>query len=89
MQPLRELLNRIKWDPEFGKGTFALGYVDRIAHQERIVKFTSISMDPEARSFSVHEDDGVTVHVPLHRVRSVYKDGVPIWRRRGADGGSG
>jgi len=83
--PLRELLSRIKWDAEFGKGTFALGYVDRIAHQERIVAFTSISMDPAARSFSVHDDDGVTVHIPLHRVQSVYRDGVPIWHRRRAE----
>lgn len=25
MQPLRELLDRIKWETEFGKGTFELG----------------------------------------------------------------
>ena len=28
MQPIHELLHRIKWDLEFGKGEFALGYDD-------------------------------------------------------------
>lgn len=81
MQPLRELLNRIKWDADFGKGTFALGYYDRVAGQERIVAFTSVTLDAGERSFSVLRDDGVIVRIPLHRVRTVYKDGAPIWRR--------
>lgn len=81
MQPLRQLLNRIKWDPDFAKGTFVLGYYDRIARQERLVAFTSITLDSEERSFCLCGDDGVIVHIPLHRVRTVYKNGTPIWRR--------
>ena len=80
MQPLRELLNRIKWDTDFGKGTFALGYDDRIARQEKIVAFTRITLSA-GRSFSVCGDDGVIVRIPFHRVRTVYKDGAPIWCR--------
>ena len=29
MIPIHELLNRIRWDPEFAKGDFELGYHDR------------------------------------------------------------
>ena len=29
MIPIHELLNRIRWDPEFAKGDFQLGYYDR------------------------------------------------------------
>jgi hypothetical protein len=29
MIPIHELLNRIRCDPEFAKGTFQLGYYDR------------------------------------------------------------
>ena len=29
MTPIHELLNRIRWDPEFAKGNFELGYYDR------------------------------------------------------------
>ena len=87
MQPLQELLHRIQWDPIFGKGRFALGYCDRVAHKERVVPFASISMDARTGSFSVHDEDGLVVHIPLHRVRTVYKDDVVIWQRAGQKGG--
>jgi uncharacterized protein (UPF0248 family) len=81
MQPLHDLLNRIKWDAEFGKGEFALDYYDRVVHQKKVVPFASITMDPEGGSFSVHDEDGNVIRIPLHRVRTVYKDGVVIWQR--------
>ena len=31
MIPIHELLHRIHWDPEFGKGAFEIGYEDHIA----------------------------------------------------------
>jgi uncharacterized protein (UPF0248 family) len=31
--------------------------------------------------FSVQDADGVLCRIPLHRVRTFYKDGVMIWRR--------
>lgn len=80
MQPLTELVHRIKWDPEFGKGEFALGYYDRIERVERVVPFSSISFDAEGGSF-VLQDEDVVARIPLHRVRTVYKDGRVIWQR--------
>ena len=82
MQPLQDLLHRIRWDADFGRGTFALGYEDRVAHEEKVIPFASVHFDPErSGTFSVqNEDDGV-VNIPLHRVRTVYKDGVVIWQR--------
>jgi hypothetical protein len=72
MQPLQDLLNRIKWDVEFGKAEFALGYYDRLVHDEKIVPFVSISFDPQRPStFSFQDEDGVVRHVPFHRVGSV------------------
>jgi uncharacterized protein (UPF0248 family) len=81
MQPLHELLHRIKWDAEFGTGEFALSYEDRVAHQEMTVPFASITLDPGRRTFSLLDEDGVVAHIPLHRVRAVYKDGAAIWLR--------
>jgi uncharacterized protein (UPF0248 family) len=81
MQPLHELLHRIKWDAEFGNGSFALGYYDRVAKEEKIVRLASIRIDPGEGSFSLNDEEGVVAHVPLHRVRTVYKDGVVIWQR--------
>ena len=82
MKPLEELLHRIKWDPAFAKSSFALGYWDRVARKEEIVRFESVTMDPERPGmFSLHDEDGLVAHIPLHRVRTVYRDGVVIWQR--------
>ena len=89
MQPLQELLHRIKWDVEFGKGEFAVGYYDRVVHEEQLVPFVSIRLDPQwPDTFSFHDEDGIVCHIPLHRVRTVYKDGVVVWRRPGHSAGN-
>lgn len=82
MQPLQDLLHRIRWDPVFGRGDFALAYYDRVARAEQRVPFVDISFDPERpRTFSLRGPDGLVHNVPLHRVRAVYKDGRVIWQR--------
>ena len=84
MQPLQEILHRIRWDPEFGKGHFALGYHDRVAGEDQIVPFASIIFDATHPGFFALEDaDGVRRQIPLHRVRTVFKDGEVIWERPG------
>jgi uncharacterized protein (UPF0248 family) len=84
LQPLQDLLHRIRWDPDFGKGTFALGYRDRMAREDRIVPFASVGFDPSRPGFfSVQDEDGVIRHIPLHRVRTVYRNDVVIWQRPG------
>jgi uncharacterized protein (UPF0248 family) len=82
MQPLQELLNRITWDPEFGKDRFAIGYDDRLMSQEMVVPFAAVRLDPERPGMlSIQQEDGSVAHIPLHRVRTVYKNGEAIWRR--------
>jgi uncharacterized protein (UPF0248 family) len=82
MRPLEELLDRIRWDAEFGKGTFALGYYDRLTREERIIPFESVTMDPQRPgTFALQDANGLVAHVPFHRVRKVYKDGAVIWQR--------
>lgn len=82
MQPLEQLLDRIRWDPAFGKGTFAIGYHDRVLRREIVVPLASVRIGSDGpRSFTFEDDDGVTRTIPLHRVRVVYKDGAAIWRR--------
>ena len=82
MTPIRDLLDRIRWDPEFSKSEFAVGYYDRVA--KRIVKVPFRRIDfaaGEHFSFDAVEDDGSVHSVPLHRVREVWRDGKLIWRR--------
>jgi uncharacterized protein (UPF0248 family) len=82
VQPLQDLLHRIRWDPVFGRGDFALAYYDRVAREEQVVAFVDIGFDPERpRTFSLRDADGLVHNIPLHRVRTVYKDGRVIWQR--------
>jgi uncharacterized protein (UPF0248 family) len=82
MQPIHELLNRIRWDKEFGKGSFEIGYADHI--QQRIIRvpFQKMRfMEGDRFSFQVEDSEGETLTIPFHRVREVYKNGYRIWYR--------
>ena len=82
MIPIHELLNRIRWDPEFARGNFQLGYYDRTEDRVVLVPFQDVSFRPESpQSFQISDSEGRTHHVPFHRVREVYRDSQRIWHR--------
>lgn len=82
MIPIQDLLNRIRWDKEFGQGTFIIGYYDRTEDRIVAVPFEEIVYTADKFSFVVIGKDGESCSIPFHRVRKVYKDGVLIWSRR-------
>ena len=83
MITIRSLVDRIRWDPEFGRAAFTIGYYDRIERKIVSVPLARIHFEPGNRfSFSAVEPDGSVHEVPFHRVREVYRDGVLIWQRR-------
>lgn len=85
MIPIQDLLHRIQWDPEFGKGDFVIGYLNRVAGRIVRVPFRRVHLKKgEHFSFEAVEDDGAVHVVPFHRVREVWRDGELIWRREGA-----
>ena len=89
MTPIHDLLNRIRWDKEFARGQFELGYFDRIEGRVITVPFQSIEFPTEAPgTFNLVDGEGRFHHVPFHRVREVWKDGRCIWKRRLAPGPS-
>ncbi len=82
MIPIQELLSRIRWDPEFGRGKFIIGYYDRIEEQIIKVPLARIAFATDSpSSFDAIEADGSVHSVPYHRVREVYRDGELIWQR--------
>jgi uncharacterized protein (UPF0248 family) len=84
MIPIRELLNRIRWDTEFARGDFELGYFDRVENCILVVPFDQVGFPKDApQAFQVVSAEGEVHRVPFHRVREVYKDGQRIWWRRG------
>jgi uncharacterized protein (UPF0248 family) len=82
MMPIQVLLNRIRWDKEFGKGRFEIGYHDHLAQQIILIPFEHIRFaEGNHFSFRIQDQDGEVRNIPFHRVRIVYKDGMPIWHR--------
>ena len=49
MIPIHELLNRIRWDPEFARGCFQLGYYDRAENRVILVPLKDVSFPPESQ----------------------------------------
>ncbi len=82
MIPIHELLNKIFWDSEFGKGIFEIGYYDRMERKIIRVSFKKILLEKgNHATFQLMDVHGELQTIPFHRVREVYKDGDLIWSR--------
>ena len=82
MIPIHELLNRIRWDPEFARGSFKLGYFDRTENRVILVSLKDLVFPSDSpRTFTFTDDEGRIHRVPLHRVREVYQGSQRIWHR--------
>ncbi len=82
MIPIHELLNRICWDSEFRKGSFEIGYYDRIERKIIRVSFEKILLEQgNHTTFQLMDVHGELQTIPFHRVMEVYKDGDMIWSR--------
>ena len=84
MIPIHELLNRIRWDHEFGDAEFVVGYYDRLEDKIIRVPLKELVFDQEDHfDFELVDEEGTTHTIPLHRIREVIRNGEPIWHRNG------
>lgn len=84
MIPIHQLLARLRWDPAFGAGHIEIGYLDKPSGTLRHVALQELRPDADNPSlFDLIDADGVAHSIPLHRIREVRRDGVPIWSRPG------
>lgn len=82
MKTIRTLLDRIRWDQEYGRGRFAIGYYDRLEERIIVVPFAAVHFDPDDHfSFLLTDAAGEVHTIPLHRVYAVYRDEELIWQR--------
>jgi len=82
MIPLHELLSRIRWDPEFGRGEFRIGYLDHLRGDLVYVPLDELHQEDDSHfCFEVTDEEGSAHSVPYHRVKEVWKDDVLIWHR--------
>jgi uncharacterized protein (UPF0248 family) len=81
METIRELLSRIRWDDEFGRGTFEVGIYDRFADSIGFYPLAELNLEKENHfSFSLLVDREMLT-IPFHRIREVRKNGQTIWSR--------
>lgn len=65
MVPLHELLSRIHWDPEFGRGEFKLDYYGRMSGELVYVPLSEVRQEAGSHlNFGVTDKEGV-VHSGL------------------------
>ena len=67
MTPIHELLNRIRWDKEFGQGRFEIGYYDRregVVH--RVALQEIVFPAGERRVFELVDESGQPRRIPFH-----------------------
>ena len=57
MIPIHELLNRIRWDSEFAKGNFQLGYYDRAEDRIILVPLQEITFPEDSPQTSTTSTD--------------------------------
>ena len=84
MIPIHELLNRIRWDKEFGKGRIEIGFFDRREGTIHRVALREVLFPAgERRAFELVDELGQVRRIPFHRIREVARDGKIIWKRPG------
>ena len=90
MTPIHELLNRIRWDPEFGRGRLEIGFFDRHEGAIQRVAFRNVEFPMTGEHlFQFVDDAGQRRRVPFHRIREVWRDGARIWHRRASGAKAG
>jgi uncharacterized protein (UPF0248 family) len=76
MLPIKDLLNRIRWDEKENPEDYEIAYTDRVLKKEIKIMFKDISRV---------EDEFMIVNeasIPLHRITKVYKKNKLIWERK-------
>jgi len=82
IQPIQQLLSRLRWDPRFREGRFDIGFYDRRARRIIVVPFTALEFPPGERfAFEVMDADGNVHRIPFHRIRRVWRNGQLLWQR--------
>lgn len=78
MQPIQNLLNKIKWDKRENPGEYSIFYYDRILKELIEIPYEEIKRIEGSFMVLDNEDES---NVPLHRIKKVTKEGYVVWQR--------
>ena len=79
MQPIQDLLNKIKWDKRENPEDYSIFYYDRIL--KKLIKIPYNKINRIEGSFMVLDNEEES-NVPLHRIKRVEKNGSVVWERK-------
>lgn len=79
MQPIRSLLNKIKWDPNLNPDEYSIFYLDRI--RKVLIEIEYNDIKKIENEFMILEKDD-EVNIPLHRIRKVKRNKKLVWERK-------
>lgn len=79
MQPIQDLLNKIKWDKRENPKFFSIFYYDRILN--KLIKIPYAKIKKLEGSFMVLDNEDET-NIPLHRIKKVMKNNDVVWERK-------
>jgi uncharacterized protein (UPF0248 family) len=80
--PIHALLARVRWDPQYGRGQWEIGYLDRTRPGLVRIPLEDVMMRADIGfAFEVVDEEGVSRSIPYHRVRMVWRDGKLVWSR--------
>jgi len=77
MQPIKNLINKIKWDKRESPKDYSLIYID--LGKKKGLSYTDIKK--LEGNFMIIERNNEKTEIPLHRIREVKKKGKVVWKR--------
>jgi uncharacterized protein (UPF0248 family) len=79
MQPLRELINKIKWDKKENPDDYVFYYEDRKLKKLLPLRFNNI--EKIENIFMIVVKENKETYIPMHRVKEVRKKDEVVWKR--------
>ncbi|MBI2647469.1 DUF504 domain-containing protein [Candidatus Woesearchaeota archaeon] len=79
MIPIKDLLNKIKWDKRENPKQYSIFYYDRILN--RLIKIPYTKIKKLEGSFMVLNNEEES-NIPLHRIKKVMKNNIVVWERK-------
>ena len=79
MQPIKDLLNKIKWDKRENPGNYSIYYFDRIS--KKLIKIGYNEIKGADGNFIVVEKNNEEAYIPMHRIKEVRKNNIIVWKR--------
>lgn len=79
MQPIQDLLNKIKWDKRENPQKYSIFYFDRVLN--KLIEIPYAKLKKIEGSFMVLNNEEES-NIPLHRIKKVAKNNIIVWQRK-------